>query len=86
MDPLLRKVDAVTIAVPDLDRALVFYRDRLGHSLLWRNDSIGQASLAMPDSDTELVLTIAQGTEANWLVESVEEATATFVSGVEPFS
>jgi predicted enzyme related to lactoylglutathione lyase len=81
MNPLLRKVDAVTITVPDLDQALAFYRDRLGHSLLWRNDSTGQAALAMPDSDTELVLAIAQTTEPNWLVDSVEEAAAAFVSG-----
>jgi catechol 2,3-dioxygenase-like lactoylglutathione lyase family enzyme len=36
--PLLQKVDAVTVAVPDLDVGLGFYRDRLGHQLRWRND------------------------------------------------
>jgi catechol 2,3-dioxygenase-like lactoylglutathione lyase family enzyme len=41
--PLLRKIDAVTIPVPDLDAGLGFYRDRLGHELRWRNDAIGQA-------------------------------------------
>ena len=30
MKPLLKKVDAVTLKVPDLDVALAFYRDRLG--------------------------------------------------------
>ena len=38
--PLLRLVDAVTIPVPDLDEGLRFYRDQLGHQLLWRNDDI----------------------------------------------
>jgi catechol 2,3-dioxygenase-like lactoylglutathione lyase family enzyme len=32
--PLLRKVDAVTVPVPDLDTGLRFYRDALGHQLL----------------------------------------------------
>lgn len=33
--PLFLKVDAVTIPVPDLDAGLRFYRDSLGHELLW---------------------------------------------------
>ncbi|MBO0837372.1 MAG: VOC family protein, partial [Actinobacteria bacterium] len=55
--PLLRKIDAVTIPVPDLDAGLSFYRDRLGHELLWRNDATGQAGLRLPGSDSEIVLT-----------------------------
>ena len=35
-DGLLLAVDSVQIPVPDLDAALAFYRDRLGHELLWR--------------------------------------------------
>lgn len=54
--PLLRKVDAVTFRVPDLDSGLAFYRDALGHALRWRNDEIGQAALSLPDSETEIVL------------------------------
>jgi len=41
--PLLRKVDAVTFSVPDLDEGLRFYEEKLGHPLRWRNDEIGQA-------------------------------------------
>jgi catechol 2,3-dioxygenase-like lactoylglutathione lyase family enzyme len=37
--PLIQKVDAVTIPVPDLDAGLRFYRDSLGHRLLWRSDA-----------------------------------------------
>ena len=55
--PMLQKLDAIQIPVPDLDTGLRFYHDRLGHMLRWRNDQIGQAGLAMPDSDTEIVLT-----------------------------
>lgn len=71
---LLRKVDAVTFKVPDLDAGLAFYADRLEHALIWRNDELGQAALALPDSDTELVLTTQRGYEPNWLVESADAA------------
>ena len=77
-DALLRKVDAVTFAVPDLDAGLDFYVRRLGHELRWRNDEIGQAAVALPESDTEVVLTTRQGYEPNWLVRSADEAAATF--------
>jgi catechol 2,3-dioxygenase-like lactoylglutathione lyase family enzyme len=46
--PLLRKIDAVTIPVPDLDAGLALYRDQLGHELRRRNDAIGQAGLELP--------------------------------------
>lgn len=36
-------LDAVTIPVPDLDAGLHFYRDSLGHMLLWRNDEAAEA-------------------------------------------
>ncbi len=72
--PLLRKVDAVTVPVPDLDSGVGFYCDRLGHSLLWRNDAIGLAGLQLPDSDTELVLTTQLDYAPNWLVASADEA------------
>jgi predicted enzyme related to lactoylglutathione lyase len=71
---LLRKVDAVTFRVPDLDTGLAFYSERLGHALCWRNDDIGQAGLQLPGSDTEIVLTTGHDYEPNWLVESADEA------------
>lgn len=77
-DGLLQKVDAVTFRVPDLDAGLAFYADRLGHLLSWRNDEVGQAGLQLPDSDTEIVLTIEHGYEPNWLVESVDQAVRDF--------
>ncbi len=73
---LLRKVDAVTIKVPDLDAGLAFYAASLGHVLKWRNDAIGQAGLSVPGSDTEIVLTTEHGYEPNWLVESADAAAA----------
>ncbi|HEY7486160.1 MAG TPA: VOC family protein [Streptosporangiaceae bacterium] len=72
--PLIQKVDAVTIPVPDLDIGLRFYRDALGHRLLWRNEQVGQAGLGLPDGDTEIVLTTRQDYTPNWLVDSADEA------------
>ena len=74
--PLMQKVDAVTIPVPDLDSGLRFYRDRLGHALLWRNDALGQAGLQLPGSDTEIVLTTRLDYAPNWLVSSADDAAA----------
>jgi len=73
-DPLLRKIDGVTIRVPDLDAGLGFYRDRLGHELRWRNDEMGQAGLGLPGGDSEIVLTTQERYEPNWLVSSADEA------------
>ncbi len=72
--PVLRTVDAVTVPVPDLDQGLAFYRDRLGHDLIWRNDEVGQAGLRLPDSETEIVLGLKVPYAPNWLVTSVSDA------------
>lgn len=74
--PWLRKVDAVTVPVPDLDAGIRFYCGSLGHELLWRNDEIGQAGLALPETDTELVLTTELDYAPSWLVASADEAAA----------
>ena len=79
--PLLRKVDAVTVAVPDLDAGLAFYGGVLGHPLLWRNDDIGQAAVTLREGDTEIVLTTAHGYEPNWLVDSADDAAAAVAAG-----
>lgn len=78
MMPLLDSVDAVTVRVPDLDAGLDFYRDVLGHRLLWRNDDVGQAGLELPGSATELVLSTRERYEPNWKVQSVADAVALF--------
>jgi hypothetical protein len=45
---VLRRVDAVTVPVPDLDQGLQFYRDQLGHELVRRNDAVGKVGLRLP--------------------------------------
>jgi len=79
-DPLFRQLDAVTVRVPDLDQGLSFYRDQLGHELLWRNDALGQAGLRLPDTDTELVLSTSLDYAPNWLVTSVDDAVERLVA------
>jgi predicted enzyme related to lactoylglutathione lyase len=75
---LLKTVDAVTMRVPSLDDGIAFYVSRLGHEVLWRNDDVGQVGLALPDSDTELVLTTRLDSEPNWLVDDVPSAVEQF--------
>jgi len=72
--PLFRKVDAVTVPVPDLDAGLRFYAEALGHPLRWRNDGAGQAGLSLPEGDTELVLTTDLRYEPDWLVKDADAA------------
>jgi catechol 2,3-dioxygenase-like lactoylglutathione lyase family enzyme len=71
---VLHGVDAVTVPVPDLDEGLEFYRDQLGHELVWRNDAVGQVGLRLPESQAELVLSTNLEYAMNWLVRSVSEA------------
>jgi predicted enzyme related to lactoylglutathione lyase len=73
-------VDAVQVPVPSLDEGVRFYADALGHRMKWRNDSVGQAGLELPDGDSELVLTERLSYEPNWLVDDVPAAVANFVA------
>jgi catechol 2,3-dioxygenase-like lactoylglutathione lyase family enzyme len=77
--PLIRKVDCIQIQVPDLDAGLAFYRDQLGHQLIWRTERA--AGLRLPDSDAEIVLQIERpGIEINLMVEDVDAAVARIVA------
>ena len=70
---LLRKVDCIQLPVPDLEGGLAFYRDRLGHELVWRTQDA--AGLRLADSDSELVLqTQRPQPEVDFLVDSVDQA------------
>lgn len=86
---LFRTVDCVQLPVPDLDAALAFYRDRLGHPLLWRTGTA--AGLRLADSGSELVLATGRPQpEVDLLVDSADEAAAELVAAggrilVEPF-
>ena len=76
--PLFQKIDCIRLSVPDLDEALAFYRDRLGHGLVWRSDRA--AGLRLPDTDAEIVLhTDGHGQDIDFTVESADDAAARFV-------
>ena len=71
--PLIRKVDCVRLYVPDLEEGLAFYRDQLGHELIWRTETA--AGLRLPESEAELVIqTEDSRQEVDLLVDSADEA------------
>ena len=75
--PLIRKIDCVEFYVPDLDAALRFYCDRLGHALIWRTPTA--AGLRLPESDAEIVLqTERQTRDVDMLVDAADEAALRF--------
>jgi predicted enzyme related to lactoylglutathione lyase len=87
---LLQKIDSIRIPVPDLETGLTFYRDQLGHVLIWRLSH--GAGLRMPGSDTEIVL-VPQGEDlqVNIQVASADMAAERFTESggkvlVPPFS
>jgi len=71
--PFIRKVDCVRLYVPDLEAGLSFYRDRLGHELIWRTETA--AGLRLPESETELVIQAEENRqEVDLLVDSADES------------
>ena len=79
-------VDAVVVRVPSLDEGLAFYRDKLGHAVIWRRPHA--VGLRMGDGPAELVLMTAIDAETDLLVTNVDEevkaiveAGATVVAG-----
>lgn len=65
--------------MPDLEEGLAFYRDRLGHDLLWRTQT--GAGLRMPETDAEIVLqTERDAFEIDLLVSSADAAAEAIVA------
>jgi predicted enzyme related to lactoylglutathione lyase len=76
-EPMFRKVDCLRLPVPDLEAALSFYRDALGHELAWRSDTA--VGLRLAEGEAEIVLqTERPGMETDLLVDSVEVAAQRF--------
>ena len=70
---LFNDVNCVQIPVPDLDAGLAFYRDALGHKLIWRTPTA--AGLQMTDSASEIVVqTERPELEANLSTTSADTA------------
>lgn len=73
-DPLFHSVDCVRFYVPDLEAGLAFYRDKLGHELLWRiEEAVG---LRIPNTQTEIVLHTQrqQPPDIDFKVQSADQA------------
>jgi predicted enzyme related to lactoylglutathione lyase len=73
---LFRKLDNHLLPVPDLEAAIAFYRDWLGHRLIWRDERA--AGFALSETDAELVVHLDIGPETDILVDDVGEAAAKF--------
>jgi catechol 2,3-dioxygenase-like lactoylglutathione lyase family enzyme len=67
--PLFRKVDCIRVPVPDLEAGLRFYRDALGHELVWRTPTA--AGLTTRDADAEIVVHTDGDGGPNLLVDDV---------------
>lgn len=76
--PLFRKIDCLRVPVPDVEAGLRFYRDALGHELIWRSTTA--AGLRLPDSNAEIVIhNEGTGTETD-MVEAVDDAVERIVA------
>lgn len=84
--PIFTGVDCVMLRVADLEQAIGFYCERLGHDLLWRSPVA--AGLRLPGAAAELVLHTEHGPEVDLLVEDAEQAFTRFLeaggTAVEP--
>lgn len=73
---LFRKLDNHLLPVSDLEAAIAFYRDGLGHRLIWRDERA--AGFALSETEAELVVHLDIGPETDILVDDVGEAAAKF--------
>ena len=87
--PLFQNVDCLGVRVPDLNEALAFYQEKLGHRLLWRTAT--SAGLAFGDGAQmpELVLhtqvwPIATAIKVGSVTDAVERFVASGGTLVEP--
>ncbi len=70
--PLFRKIDCHMLRAEDLDSAIHFYGEVLGHELIWRTGDA--AAFRLPETDAELVLHRSLGPETDMLVADADAA------------
>ena len=73
--PVLKKINAVLIKVPDIQQGIDFYREQLGLQTFWKKEDIASLHLG----DGQLVMSTILDPETNILVESVEHAASVFI-------
>jgi len=68
MKPLFNGIGCISLKVNDLEKAIAFYRDKLGHELMWKTPT--SAGFGFPHSKAELVIhTEQRPPETDLLVE-----------------
>lgn len=72
--PVLKKVDAVVIKVPNIEQGLDFYREQLGMQTIWKKEDMAAVRLG----ESELVLSTKLDPETDFFVESVDHAVTVF--------
>jgi predicted enzyme related to lactoylglutathione lyase len=72
--PVLKKIDAILINVPSIERGLDFYREQLGLQMVWREEDMAAVRLG----DAEFVLSTRLDPGTVFLVDSVEHAVTIF--------
>lgn len=86
---MFKKVDCIRLFVSDLEEGLAFYRDKLGHQLIWRSET--EAGMKMPGSEAEIVIQCTdKKQEFDLTVTSADQAVKLFAESggkivVEPF-
>jgi predicted enzyme related to lactoylglutathione lyase len=76
-DPLVTKIDCIQLHVADLQAGLAFYRDRLGHELIWLADRA--VGLRLPGGEAEIVLQTERAElEVDLKVRSADAAAVRF--------
>ena len=71
--PIFQKVDSVQFYVPDIEAGVRYYRDLLGHELIWRTESA--VGFRMPDSEAEIVIqSVRDDQEIDLKVDSADDA------------
>ena len=84
-EPVFRKIDCHMLRATDLDAAVAFYGQALGHQLVWRTEEA--VAFRLPESDAELVVHRHLGPETDLLVRDADAAFRTLINaGAEPMN
>jgi predicted enzyme related to lactoylglutathione lyase len=72
--PLIKKLAATFVKVPNIQQGIDFYREQLGMQIQWKTEDMAAVRLG----ESQLILTTKLQSENSFLVESVEHAIEVF--------
>ena len=75
---MFKRIDCLRLAVGDLDEALAFYRDALGHDLVWRTATA--AGMRICEGSELVVHTESDRSETDLLVDDVPSSVESIVA------